>query len=58
MNVDIFIPARLDGKRLSKKHLRKINGVPIIEHLVNRLKKYQMLVKLSYVPQKKKQTMN
>lgn len=39
MNVDIFIPARLDGKRLSKKHLRKINGVPIIEHLVNRLKK-------------------
>lgn len=39
MNVDIFIPARLDSKRLSKKHLRKINGVPIIEHLVNRLRR-------------------
>ena len=39
MNVDIFIPVRLDSKRLSKKHLRKINGIPIIEHLVNRLRK-------------------
>ena len=39
MNVDIFIPARLDSTRLPKKHLEKINGMPLIEHLVNRLKK-------------------
>ncbi len=38
MNIDIFIPARLDSKRLSKKHLRKINNIPIIIHLINRLK--------------------
>ena len=39
MNVDIFIPARLDSVRLPKKHLEKINNIPLIEHLVNRLKK-------------------
>lgn len=39
MNVDIFIPARLDSTRLPKKHLEKINDIPLIEHLVNRLKK-------------------
>lgn len=39
MNVDIFIPARLDSTRLPKKHLEKINNIPLIEHLVNRLKK-------------------
>jgi spore coat polysaccharide biosynthesis protein SpsF len=39
MNTDIFIPVRLDSSRLSKKHLKKINNVPIIELLVQRLKK-------------------
>ena len=39
MNVDIFIPARLDSSRLPKKHLKKINNIPIIELLVQRLKK-------------------
>ena len=39
MNVDIFIPARLDSSRLPKKHLQKINNFPIIELLVQRLKK-------------------
>ncbi|MEW6044626.1 MAG: acylneuraminate cytidylyltransferase [Thermoproteota archaeon] len=38
MNVDIFIPARLGSTRLPKKHLEKINGIPLIEILVNRLK--------------------
>ena len=38
MNIDIFIPVRLDSVRLPKKHLEKINNIPIIEHLVNRLK--------------------
>ena len=39
MNVDIFIPARLDSTRLPKKHLEKINNISLIEHLINRLKK-------------------
>ena len=39
MNIDIFIPARLDSSRLPKKHLKKINNIPIIELLVQRLKK-------------------
>ena len=39
MNVDIFIPARLDSSRLPKKHLQKINNIPIIELLVQRLKR-------------------
>jgi len=38
MNADIFIPARLDSTRLPKKHLEKINDMPVIEHLINRLK--------------------
>lgn len=38
MNIDIFIPARLDSRRLEKKHLQQINKIPAIEHLVNRLK--------------------
>ena len=46
MNVDIFIPARLDSVRLPKKHLEKINGIPLIEHLVNRLKKAKKFRKI------------
>ncbi|QLH05798.1 cytidylyltransferase domain-containing protein [Nitrosopumilus ureiphilus] len=38
MNVDIFIPVRLNSTRLRKKHLEKIGEISIIEHLVNRLK--------------------
>jgi len=38
MQTDIFIPARLDSKRLPSKHLKKIDDIPIISHLVNRLK--------------------
>jgi len=43
MNVDIFIPARLDSKRLPKKHLQTINNIPLIEHLINRLRKSQKI---------------
>ena len=46
MNVDIFIPARLDSARLPKKHLEKINNVPLIEHIVNRLKKAKKFRKI------------
>lgn len=38
MNFDIFIPARMDSKRLQKKHLLKIKGKPILKHLIDRLK--------------------
>ena len=38
MNSDIFIPARLESTRLPLKHLKIINGKPLIKHLVNRLK--------------------
>jgi len=46
MNVDIFIPARLDSTRLPKKHLEKINNITLIEHLVNRLKKAKKFRKI------------
>jgi len=38
-NIDIFILARLDSKRLPKKQLKKIENEPILKILVNRLKK-------------------
>jgi spore coat polysaccharide biosynthesis protein SpsF (cytidylyltransferase family) len=37
LNIDIFIPVRLDSKRLPKKHFLKINGIPIIKILIDRL---------------------
>jgi spore coat polysaccharide biosynthesis protein SpsF len=43
MQTDIFIPARLDSKRLPSKHLKEINNIPIIMHLVNRLKNCQSI---------------
>ena len=43
MNVDIFIPSRLDSKRLPKKHLKEINGEPLIKILVKRLQKSKMV---------------
>jgi len=33
----VFIPVRLDSKRLPGKHLKKINGIPAIILLINRL---------------------
>tara|TARA_Y100000590_G_scaffold27249_1_gene30573 strand:- start:15779 stop:16570 length:792 start_codon:yes stop_codon:yes gene_type:complete len=38
MKSDIFLPARLGSKRLPKKHLKKINNKPVIQHLCDRLK--------------------
>lgn len=46
MNVDIFIPVRLGSTRLPKKHLEKINGISLIELLVNRLKKARKFRKI------------
>ncbi len=37
MNCDIFIPVRLDSKRLPQKHLKEIDGKPILYHLIERL---------------------
>ncbi|EPA05348.1 cytidylyltransferase domain-containing protein [Candidatus Nitrosarchaeum limnium] len=37
-NVDIFILARLDSKRLPKKQLSLIGGVPVLKLLINRIK--------------------
>lgn len=39
LNIDVFIPARLDSKRLPKKHLKKINDESMIKLLVKRLEK-------------------
>jgi len=43
MQTDIFIPARLGSKRLPKKHLKEINGIPVIRHLVNRLESCELV---------------
>lgn len=37
MNYDIFIPVRLSSTRLPEKHLKIVEGKPIILHLIKRL---------------------
>ena len=37
MNIDIFIPVRLDSARLPKKHLQLINGKPVLQNLIERM---------------------
>ena len=37
MNIDIFIPVRLDSTRLPKKHLQLINGKPVLQNLIERM---------------------
>ena len=39
MNCDVFIPIRLSNTRLPKKALKEINGVPVVKHLIERIKK-------------------
>lgn len=39
MKTGIVICSRTDSERLPNKPFKKINGVPLIEHLINRLKK-------------------
>jgi spore coat polysaccharide biosynthesis protein SpsF len=46
MNYDIYIPVRLDSKRLSKKALLKINDKTIIEYLYERMKKVKKIRKV------------
>lgn len=43
---DIFIPARLDSTRLPAKHLKEINGQPVIKLLVNRLRSAKKIRKI------------
>ncbi len=38
INCDVFIPVRLDNKRLPGKALKKINNIPIIFYLIKRLR--------------------
>lgn len=37
MNSDIFIPVRLASSRLPRKQLKKIDGIPVLKHLIDRL---------------------
>ena len=46
INIDIFIIARSASHRLPLKHLKEINEKPIIEHLVNRMKKSKKIRKI------------
>lgn len=46
MQYDIFIPVRLESKRLPKKALKKIDDKPIIQYLIERL---QQLKKVSNI---------
>ena len=46
MNYDIFIPIRLESKRLPKKALLKINNKPIIKYLIERLEKVKKIRKI------------
>jgi len=46
MNSDIFIPARLESKRLPRKHLKEIDGTPIIKYLIDRLRKAKKVRKI------------
>jgi spore coat polysaccharide biosynthesis protein SpsF (cytidylyltransferase family) len=43
MNCDIFIPVRLRSSRLPNKAMKEINGIPIIEYLIERLQKSSMI---------------
>ena len=43
INCDVFIPVRLNNKRLPGKALKKINDVPIIFHLIKRLQTSSMI---------------
>ena len=38
LNYDVFIPVRLTSKRFPKKTMSKINGKPILYHLIQRIK--------------------
>ena len=37
-NTTVIIPSRLEAKRLPKKPLTLINGIPMIVHVLNRAK--------------------
>jgi spore coat polysaccharide biosynthesis protein SpsF len=55
MSVGIIITARLKSKRLKKKLLKKINGRPMISHLISRLKLSKkhdkIIISTSVIPQ-------
>jgi len=46
MNIDIFIPVRLDSNRLPKKHLMEINGKTVLKILVERLRNSKRVRKI------------
>jgi spore coat polysaccharide biosynthesis protein SpsF (cytidylyltransferase family) len=44
MKIGVLINARLDSKRLPRKHLRIINNLPAISYLVERLKEFKPII--------------
>ena len=43
MKISVFIPVRLKSERLAKKALKKINGKPVIQYLIERLQNVKEL---------------
>ncbi len=43
MNYDVFIPIRLSNTRLPKKALKEINGIPVVQYLIDRIKKSEKI---------------
>ncbi len=43
MNCDVFIPIRLSNTRLPKKALKEINGIPVVQYLIDRIKKSEKI---------------
>ena len=46
LNADIFIPVRLSSQRLPSKHLKLVNGEPVILKLIRRLEKSKKIRKI------------
>ena len=44
--IDCIIQARLGSARLERKILLKVNGIPLIEHLIKRVKKIKNINKI------------
>ena len=47
MNADIFIPVTLGSKRFHHKHLREIDGKPLLKYLIERLQSCKKIRKNS-----------
>ena len=41
-----YIPARLGSKRIKQKNIKKLNGKPLIAHVIENLKKLKFIEKI------------